>query len=446
MKRKLAFIAILFSVCCSACLFNRHQAKPAAAPGPVSVKLGVDRPDGVFKSGETATFTVEAAGAVPTAGFTGTYNIVANGMMPPFKSGKFKIKDRPGKITAKLDKPGSVICTVRMDGPTTAPQMIGAIFDPFQIKPSMPAPADFDEFWNKEKGLLAGDYTPEITPMPSSDPKVDLFHVKIPMPEGRPVQGYLAKPKGAAAKSLGVIARTHGAGVRSSYLPGVVGWASRFGLMAFDFNAHGIDDGMPKDYYANLENGELKNYRTDGIESRETVYFRGMFKRLLRAIDFLTKQPEWDGKTLIVYGGSQGGAQAIVAAGLDDRVSCIVAAYPALCDLTGIKAGRTGGWPHPIAIDKDGKYDERVLEAVRYYDCVNFAARIKADTFMMEGLIDTTCHPTSVLPAYNALQSKTKQIDIVANKPHNSLNGKEGRDAEKFVMDHVARMKGATQK
>lgn len=443
MKRTLSISMILFAMCCSACLCGSHPAKPAAAlPDPVSIELGVDRPDGIFKSGETATFTVEATGAVPPAGITGTYNIIANGMTPPLGSGKFEIKNRPAKITAKLDNPGSVICTVRLDRPTTGPRSIGAIFDPFKIKPSMPAPDDFDEFWKNEKASLAGDYKPEITPIPSSDPKVDLYHVKIPMPEGRPVQGYLAKPHGAAAKSLGIVARTHGAGVRSSYLPGVVGWASRHGLMAFDFNAHGIDDGMSKDFYANLENGELKNYRADGIQSRETVYFRGMFKRLLRAVDFLAKQPEWDGKTLIVFGGSQGGAQAIVAAALDDRVSCIVAAYPALCDLTGFKAGRTGGWPYPIKVDKDGHYDERVFQAVRYYDCVNFAARIKADAFILEGLIDTTCHPTSVLPAYNALLSKTKRILIVPDKPHNFMTGDYAKIADKFATDHVARMKG----
>ena len=31
----------------------------------------------------------------------------------------------------------------------------------------------------------------------------------------------------------------------------------------------------------------------------------------VRAIDFLTSQPDWDGKNVIVQGGSQGGANAI---------------------------------------------------------------------------------------------------------------------------------------
>ncbi len=40
-----------------------------------------------------------------------------------------------------------------------------------------------------------------------------------------------------------------------------------------------------------------------------------MFLRMERAIDFLASQPEWDGRILIVTGSSQGGGQAIVAAG-----------------------------------------------------------------------------------------------------------------------------------
>lgn len=77
-----------------------------------------------------------------------------------------------------------------------------------------------------------------------------------------------------------------------------------------------------------LSRGELKDYRNAGHEDRETCYFKGMFLRLVRAIDFLTSQPEWDGKTLIVYGSSQGGYQAIVAAGLDSRVSYFCAGVP----------------------------------------------------------------------------------------------------------------------
>ena len=45
-------------------------------------------------------------------------------------------------------------------------------------------------------------------------------------------------------------------------------------------------------------------------------------------------------KNVIVQGGSQGGALAIVTAGLDKRVTACVANHPALSDMAGYKAGR----------------------------------------------------------------------------------------------------------
>ena len=36
-----------------------------------------------------------------------------------------------------------------------------------------------------------------------------------------------------------------------------------------------------------------------------------------RAVEYLSERPDWDGRTIVVTGGSQGGLQALVAAGLD---------------------------------------------------------------------------------------------------------------------------------
>ena len=69
----------------------------------------------------------------------------------------------------------------------------------------------------------------------------------------------------------------------------------------------------------------------------------------VRALDFLTSLPQYDGENLGVIGGSQGGALAMVTAALDKRVKALVAYYPALCDLTGYLYDRAGGWPHMFA-------------------------------------------------------------------------------------------------
>jgi cephalosporin-C deacetylase-like acetyl esterase len=186
---------------------------------------------------------------------------------------------------------------------------------------------------------------------------------------------------------------------------GSVNWCKQgSGMLTLDINAHGLPNGKPKEFYADLANTDLKNYRTQGRQSRDEIYFRGMFLRLIRGIDFLTSQPEWNGEKLIVYGSSQGGFQALAAAGLDSRVTFICAGVPAGCDHTGSQANRISGWPKLVATDSAGQPEPQSLQAARYFDAVNFGRRAKCQgAALTVGFIDTTCPPTSVYAAFNVL-------------------------------------------
>jgi cephalosporin-C deacetylase len=55
-----------------------------------------------------------------------------------------------------------------------------------------------------------------------------------------------------------------------------------------------------------------------------------------------------------------------------------------------------------------------VVETVKYFDCVNFAARAKAPGFFTVGFIDPTCPPTSVYAAYNALKAPKEIFNDIA--------------------------------
>ncbi len=164
-----------------------------------------------------------------------------------------------------------------------------------------------------------------------------------------------------------------------------------------------------------------------------------MYLRLVRAIDVLTAQPEWDGRTVVVYGSSQGGAQAIAAAGLDARVTYFVAGVPAGCDHTGGLVGRIAGWPKFIATGEQASPE--IVAAVRYFDGVNFAALAKAPGFFTVGFIDTTCPPTSVYAAFNALRAEKGMFnDIPSGHTNSPAAGKAMREA---ALKHFAAMRGA---
>ena len=166
-----------------------------------------------------------------------------------------------------------------------------------------------------------------------------------------------------------------------------------------------------------MKKGELNGYPHFGANDRDKTFFRTLYMRLMRAMDFLKAQPEWDGKVLVAYGTSQGGGQAIAAAALDDKVSLTVPFVPAICDHSGITIGRTNGWPHFTKLDKDGKYRKDIVEAARYIDAMNFAAFIKCPAIFTVGYADPTCQPTSVYAAYANVKSP-KKIYVLEEARH----------------------------
>jgi cephalosporin-C deacetylase len=363
--------------------------------------VNADHPDALYKQGEAASFQLALEFAdQPVSEVEVSWTISKDGV-PPIKTGKAKLVNGKATVTGQLDEPGFLVCRATyVTNKTSVTALGGAGIDPLKIKPSLPVPDDFDTFWQEKKAELAKvPMDAKLTPVKSTSKDVESFDLQAAS-VGAPVSGYFARPIGAKPKSLPAILTVHGAGVRSASLGGPVGWAKQ-GLLALDINAHGLPNGNPAKYYSDLASGELKDYRTRGNDSRDTIYFLGMYLRLVRALDFLTAQPEWDGRTLVVYGSSQGGAQAIAAAGLDKRVTFIAAGVPAMCDHSGAIANRISGWPKIVPTGKDGKPEAKALAAARYFDGMNFATRTTAGGIFTVGFIDSTCPPSSVFAAYN---------------------------------------------
>jgi cephalosporin-C deacetylase-like acetyl esterase len=413
-----------------------HAAETKMESGP-ALRAAADRGDAIYRRGEIVTFRVALTDAGKPLDGDIEWTLTKDGV-PPTKTGRATLKNGEATVTGSLEEPGflQLRATVQQ-GEKKLTALAGAAIDPLAIAPSAPAPADFDTFWAEQKRKLAAvPMNVRLTVVKAPKDGVETFDLQADA-IGAPVSGYFARPSGAKPKSLPAILTVHGAGVRSSDLNNPTNWAKE-GVLALDINAHGLPNGKDKAFYDALAAGELKAYRTAGRESRETIYFLGMITRLVRAIDVLAAQPEWDGKTLVVYGSSQGGLQAIAAAGLDSRVTFFVAGVPAGCDHTGALAGRIAGWPKFIPTSEK-QPPTGVIEAVKYFDCVNFAARTKVPGFFTVGFIDVTCPPTSVYAAYNALPGK-KEIfnDVTAGHTNTPAASRAMRSA---AQAHFAAMR-----
>jgi cephalosporin-C deacetylase len=78
---------------------------------------------------------------------------------------------------------------------------------------------------------------------------------------------------------------------------------------------------------------------------------------------------------------------------------------------------------------------------VRYYDAMNFATRTKASGIVTVGFIDTTCPPSSVYAAYNAVPGK-KEIFNDPPSDHR-VSPKAGEAMRRAILAHVEEMKHA---
>ena len=398
-----------------------------------------DDASGIYTAGRDIVFTVkpgEGKSAVDLE--KASTKILFNGdtELPAEKA------SADGAITLRVrpSKPGAYRCDVTLPAQGDAKAVTlsaGTLVCPPEIRSAGVEPADFDVFWKAKKEILkSAPLTFDTTPL-SEDQKKTIagaeyadyecftLRIEVPVKGVRPVMGYFARPKTAKAGGCPAILRLRAAGVSGSWCIAspkeAMNFAKTYGAMVLDINAHGIPNDKPKEYYQNLENGDLKNYSAIGKTNKDDFYFVGMYLRLLRSIDFLCAEKSWNGRHFIALGESQGGGQALAAAGLDSRVSAISAIVPALCALTD---PQLAGWPRPLGWNSKqvvmNDETREIAKAVAYCDNVFLASRSKAETQIFAGLIDTTCPATGIFATYNNISTK-KCIIAYPHKGHQGL-------------------------
>lgn len=336
-------------------------------------------------------------------------------MLPPDTEGSVKLKNGKAEIEiGTMKEPGFRDCqlTTVFDGKEYK-HHIKLGFSPEKLEPYTQFPYDFEQFWVDSK--LEAEKCPmkvekNFVPEYSSD-KVDCYLVKIQAyKKGQYIYGYLTIPKGEG--KFPAVLSPPGAGIKPMNPEKHLFYAES-GVIRFDIEIHGIRPDLDKDTYKEISqafgNGN-NSYLVNGLDDKDSFYMKKAYLSCVRALDYLTTLPEWDGKNLIAQGGSQGGALALITTGLDSRVTACAANHPALSDMAGYKAGRAGGYPH-LATKFDGMYTSDKLKTLEYYDVVNFAKLIKVPVFMTWGYNDNTCPPTTSYIVYNVL--KTDKTSLV---------------------------------
>ncbi|MFI5911810.1 acetylxylan esterase [Dactylosporangium sp. NPDC051541] len=266
-------------------------------------------------------------------------------------------------------------------------------------RPPRDEPPDFDLFW---KQTLADarrhDVNVRCVPVDSGLATVDTFDVTFAGYGGHPVHAWLIVPRNRTGR-LPCYVQYVGYGGGRGHVTEHLLWASAgYAHLVMDARGQGADtpDPVPAD-------GGEPAHVTRGSQDPATYYYRRLFTDAVRCVEAARTLDRIDPAGIVVGGVSQGGGIGLAVAALDPAVTALLCDVPFLCH-----------WPRAVRLALRPPYAdvadlcarlrhraEAVLNTLRYFDGLHFAARATAPAVFSAALRDQTCPPSTVFAAYN---------------------------------------------
>ena len=369
-----------------------------------------------FKVNEEVTFKVTAYESKDKLMTTGTIELFVNdGNRIRLKSVKADLsKGNPFTFKVKPNRPGFIMVSpapykngkekISWKSINKLPVKGGVLIEPEKIRQAGNVPADFNRFWQEG---LKNYANAEVIVVPAADIKrkgYKVFRVTVKHPDGSgAITGFLSIP--AKPGKYPAVAGVPGAG------PGTVSPNNyiicTIPAIHLYMNVHPYPTAKTfkeqREFYTKLNKScKTKAYFRENANNRDEYVYRKVWPAMSRAIDYVAKLPEFDGKHFAAAGNSQGGGTALAMGYLNKNITCVAASVPALCDHLALQDNRQPGWPQLCVSLRDKK----VQEVAPYFDCATFASGIKVPTIVTVGYVDTTCSPSSVYSAFNNLKGE----------------------------------------
>jgi cephalosporin-C deacetylase-like acetyl esterase len=438
-----------------------------AQRGPIPQQLTFTpyHASGIYDVGETVGWTVTPGPVTPTYFYKWT---IRRNNAVVLKEGKLNLSSGTDRIEIAGDQPEMIYVAIEAyanlapatpapdaaastagsaSPPATAPAgsvpafiggntgrnnglyAVGAAVAPTKLGLSTPRPDDFDAFWDAKLAAQAKvPINPVLTPVQTDVPGVEM-NIFVLDALGSKAHGYVAKPAGEG-KFPAVIqlqyAGVYALNAHADALRAAEGW------LVLNVDSH---DKLPSDPSGNIP----PSYQSIGNTDREKSYFLNMYLRDSRVLDYLLTRPDWDGKTIVLTGGSMGGMQSIALAGLrPDKITAALVCVPAGADTNADLHGRKAGYPNWPSTDPEA------MKTALYFDTVNFASRIKAPVFAGFGLIDTVSPPAGVWTMLNQIPGPKEPLPMIESEHDNftPLKGHACPVRSKEILDAV--VKGGT--
>ena len=426
---------------CFTVVFSAFVALSALA---ATYKVETDKPECVYRCGETATFTVTVLDTTNLCSVAAKQVVKLDNFGPKViaKETVDIVKGSKFSVSGTLDSPGFLRLTL----PRTKSEafVFSAAFEPEKIRKGSPSPADFDEFWATAKAKLAKEVPldPQLERVEErSTDKFDFYRISFAT-FGRRVYGLLSVPKDKSKAPFPVRVGVNAAGFgdwtnNMQGSPDAI--CAQFAVYDWPMDWKWKEKGLEKKY--NEMNNACRakhscDYASSGIaESREEYFYYPVVLGIDRAIDWIARTFPVDEASFSYQGTSQGGGFGFYLCGLNHRFTRAAFYVPAITDTMGYLAGRVSGWPK--IVENNSSAAARRAAAAKwapYFDGANFASRIKCPVRVAVGFSDTTCPPCAVYAAYNEIKVEDKAIVHGIGMTHN-CSWKFYKDLGRWVME-----------
>ena len=289
-----------------------------------------------------------------------------------------------------------------------------------------PRPEDHGEYWARAlKEMHALGTGCELKPAAFTAPGVQCFDLHFTGVGGARVYAKLLLPKNR--ENCPALLRFHGYSGDSGDWAHHLGYAQAgFVVAALDSRGQGGKSQDVGGVLGNTLNGQIIRGLDD--PDPDKLLTRALFLDAAQLARIVMALPQVDERRVGATGGSQGGALTLACAALEPRVARLAPVYPFMCDYRRV-------WDMDLAVDAyrelreyfrkfdpQHKREEAVFTKLGYIDLQHLAGRIRGETMMLVGLMDTICPPSTQFAAYNKITVK-KRYELWPDFGHEGLPG-----------------------
>ena len=323
----------------------------------------------------------------------------------------------PARVQAVLPHPGFVRCAVSSFEKDSQPVLCGVGVDPDQLRPLLPEPPDFDEFWNNTKAELAAIPADFKMQKYASDNSFEYYQISCNNLNNQKAYAFLSLPVDKTKKLPLLVTFPGGEAYQNEEAFVNLCVKNSFGVECARLVYH-LPPYPPEKNLADakarhsqfLKEIGLGRYIFFGVEDRNRFYTRTAVTGCLRLLDEALKQPGLDAERVVYHGASHGGAFGLYLAAFSDKFKAAFCGVPNFGDRGGFLAGR-----HTPDSSRTSPIFRSHLDTLLYFDTAFAARRIEIPVMIGVGFIDPFCTPSSVYTIYNELKGPKILLPKIKN-------------------------------